>query len=324
MLIDGATQNQGFQGVITKAATSSTSDGTKETTKKEEKKKASTSDFDSVLTRILSPLGAQEISEEELFAGIIQERIAKLKGEDAGTKFGEKLASKKSELARPDGAVSAEEAARAAMESLVADGTLTQAEAAGIHAQAFKAAQLDDNKEALFDNRGGPGDPTIATSKLEAALLSARTIIEKIDSGEETAGELTLDVGNTGLPNVRVTTQADGTMTASSSSIGTAAEGNPMDGAEGFLFKPVSESNGNLVILLPASLTKQIESVILKDTEDKEIEEGKNSGIGNGNREHFRFSKPGGEYPENLTVEVKLTDGSTKTYKIADPSTRYD
>lgn len=324
MLTDGVTTNQVFQGVTTRAAESSTPGETKETNKKEDKKSASTSDFDSVLTRILSPLGAEEISEEELFAGIMQERISQLKGEEAGTKFSEKLAAKKSELARPDGVVSAEEAARAAMEAMVADGTVTEAEAASIHAQSFKAAQLDDNKEALFDNRGGPGDPTIAMAKLEAALLSARTVIEKIDSGEEAAGELGLDIGNTGLPNIKVTTMEDGTMTGTSSTIGTAEEGNPMDGAEGFLFKPISESNGNLVVLLPAALSKQIESVVLKDSEDNELEQGTATGIANGDREHFRFSKPGGEYPENLIVEAKLKDGSLKTYKIADPSQRYD
>jgi hypothetical protein len=46
--------------------------------------------------------------------------------------------------------------------------------------------------------------------------------------------------------------------------------------------------------------------------------------VANGGREHFRFNKPGADYPKDLTVEVTMKDGSIKTYKIPDPSQRYD
>ncbi len=321
MYVDSTIKDQSIPGVITKSATSP-----KEKVE-EDKTKPQTSDgnFEQVLTRMLTPNGQNEVSEEELFAGILGERITKLKGDEAGVAFSEKLAASKESLKRHDGFVSVEEAARAAMKELVADGTLTESEASGMHAQAFKAAQLDDNHEALFDNRGGPGDPTIAVSQLEAALLSARTIIEKIDSGEDTIGELGLSVGNTGLPNVKVTTLDDGTLSSSTITDATDVEkGNPQDGPEGFLFKPISESNGNLVVLMPHRLKEQIESVLLRDLDGNEIETGKSTGYANGDREHFRFSKPGGEYGSDITVEAKFKDGSVEQFSIPNPSERYD
>jgi len=279
----------------------------------------SSSAFDALLTKIIAPSGQGEVNEEELFAGLIQERIVKLKGNEAGDSYANKLASTKASNG------SLEEAARGALKELIADGTLTGDEASIIHAQAFKAAQLDDNADTLFDSRGGPNDPTIAVAQLEAALLSARTMVEKFDSGEEAAGTLGLDVGNTGLPNIRVSILADGTMSVDQTDLlDITAESSPEDGPEGFLFKPTSESDGNLVVLLPSKFKEQVESLLLKDSEDNEIEQGRSTAYANGDREHFRFSKAGSDYSENLKVEVKFKDGTSTTYTIADPSQRYD
>ncbi len=312
MSLDAATNSDTLKGVTTKIA-QDTSEKTSKTTEKTTPDKGG---FAEILTRILTPNGQNEINEEELFAGIMEQRITKLKGEEVGKAFHDKLGS----------GSSVEEAARSAMKALVAEGKLTEAEGMEIHAQSFKAAQLDDNKEALFDGKGGPGDPTIAVAQMDAALLSARTIIEKIDSGEDKVGELTLNVGNTGLPNVKVATLADGTFKSdtSATSTGSVVDGNPVDGAEGFLFKPVSESDGKLVVILPKALTNQIDSVSLLDSDEKELDEGRAAGVANVGREHFRFSKAGSDYGKEITVQIQLKSGETKEYKISDPSKRYD
>ena len=39
---------------------------------------------------------------------------------------------------------------------------------------------------------------------------------------------------------------------------------------------------------------------------------------------HFRFPEPGGSYGADITVEIRLKDGSTMQHQIADPSKRYD
>lgn len=97
-----------------------------------------------------------------------------------------------------------------------------------------------------------------------------------------------------------------------------------VDGPNGFLWKPVSDSNGKLAVLLPKGMTGDIASVVLKDANGQVIEKGRMTGVGNGDREHFRFSRPGADYPEGVTVEVQLKDGSVKTYTIDNPGQRYD
>ncbi len=71
-------------------------------------------------------------------------------------------------------------------------------------------------------------------------------------------------------------------------------------------------------------MTGQVADVLLKDLEDNILERGNPTGVANGGREHFRFEKAGQDYPENLTVEVRMTDGSVKLYEIPNPGERYD
>ena len=52
------------------------------------------------------------------------------------------------------------------------------------------------------------------------------------------------------------------------------------------------------------------------------IESGRYGGNGNGNREHFRFSQPGQNYPAGVIVEATLTSGETVRYTISNPSQR--
>ncbi len=99
---------------------------------------------------------------------------------------------------------------------------------------------------------------------------------------------------------------------------------NPADGPGGFLFKPVSESDGKLVVLLPKQLSGKVDSVVIRDAAGNVIDQGNAKGVANGGREHFRFDKPGNAYPKNVTVEVTMKDGTVKTFQIADPSKRTD
>ena len=82
-----------------------------------------------------------------------------------------------------------------------------------------------------------------------------------------------------------------------------------------FLWKPVAESGG-LVVLMDSGLTGLIASV----TADGEP--GNFTGVGNGNREHYRWSKEGPQWPPNVMVSVTLADGLPITYVIADPANR--
>lgn len=97
-----------------------------------------------------------------------------------------------------------------------------------------------------------------------------------------------------------------------------------VDGPNGFLFKPRSDSDGKAVVLMPARLTGKIDQVVLKSPDGQVIEKGRFSGVANGDRAHFRFIKPGGAYPPGTTVEVRLDDGSTRQWKLANPALRHD
>jgi hypothetical protein len=56
----------------------------------------------------------------------------------------------------------------------------------------------------------------------------------------------------------------------------------------------------------------------------KTLGKGKYSGIGNGDREHFRFSKPGSAYPDRSIVYIKLEDGTTRHLRINDTNRRIE
>lgn len=69
----------------------------------------------------------------------------------------------------------------------------------------------------------------------------------------------------------------------------------------GFLWKPVSENDGRLVILLPAQYRGVVKSVAVKDSEGNTLEMGRFAGdVHNGGRPHFRFDKSGGAYGANI------------------------
>ncbi|MCA9319531.1 MAG: hypothetical protein KDB53_02290, partial [Planctomycetes bacterium] len=145
--------------------------------------------------------------------------------------------------------------------------------------------------------RGSAGDPTIAKAPIAEAKLAA------FASGSETAPARSLEsAAATGAPASKGVAGLDG----------------------GFVYKPRSESDGHLVILLPEGLTGEITSLVLRDRDGKVIEEGRASGVANGNREHFRFDRQGGDYPDGMTVEVRLRNGETFTRPIAETSDRVE
>jgi len=93
---------------------------------------------------------------------------------------------------------------------------------------------------------------------------------------------------------------------------------------EGFLWKPVSEKDGKLAILLPPHLTGKVKSVRILSPDGKTtIGRGSSAGVGNGDREHFRFSKPGSHFPDGCKVEITLNDGTKRLVEIPETSERY-
>jgi len=268
------------------------------------------SNFDSLLRGVVDPELGNKINEEELYAGLLYERIHSLKGAEAAEQYQKALQESKQQLTRSDGYVWVEDAANAALEKVRELELISNDEFNEMKSQAHRAAQLDDNHDVLWDGRGSASDPTIAIAELDVALQSARTLLERIDSGESLEQ---LQAGKDITSNSELNSEKP-----------IRPKGTNVDGPGGFLFKPISESDGKLVVLLPANLAYQVSELILKDADGNKIDKGRHAGYHNEGREHFRFSKAGRRYPDNLTVEVRFHDGSTRNYLIPDPAKRYD
>lgn len=261
-------------------------------------------DFNSTLKALLSPDKSNQVSEEELFSALVQERLKKTKGESTLSEFKTLFDSAKKRLQKPDGFVPMEDATKEALKGLRDAQKITKEEADSIFSQAFAGAQLDQNRDALYDNRGGPNDPTMAVAEMEQALLLSGALIGKFDAGSETAPERSLDA-----------------LSNSSGSAGPAVNGSETSGA-GFLFKPVSESDGNLVVLLPPRLAGLVKGLSLIGPNGEVIETGRYTGNGNGGRDHYRFSRNGGQYPDGAMVQATLATGELVRYTIRETSQR--
>lgn len=265
---------------------------------------SSSDEFIATLRSLLGNSSANEVSEEDLFAAIVKDKIKDLKGDEALESFNTSLGEASTSIRRPDGFVSAEDATKEALKALRTAGTLTAEETDSIYSEAFAGAQLDDNKDALFDSRGNESDPTKAVAAMEAALLGVRTVMTDIKDKKVEVTARSVDEASFGH---------NGSASAAAGSAGGA----------GFLWKPESDSDGKLAILLPPSLAGSVAGVSVKSP-DGTTEEGRFAGNGNGGRDHYRFSKPGGSYADDSVVLVTLNSGEVLEYLIGDTSSRVE
>jgi hypothetical protein len=90
--------------------------------------------------------------------------------------------------------------------------------------------------------------------------------------------------------------------------------GNTGEGG-GFLWKPVS-GYGKLVILTPPQYTGRVSGVYVANANGDMMEQGFFSAVANGGREHFRFSKPGGAYGNDVYAVAELKDGKSVNWHI--------
>lgn len=95
----------------------------------------------------------------------------------------------------------------------------------------------------------------------------------------------------------------------------------PDPAAKGALWKPVSESNGKLVVLLPDAFTGKTPKTLKLVAAGKTLEEAKLASVANGNREHYRFKSPGSKYPSNCQFVVEAS-GYKYSWTVKTPSAR--
>ena len=90
----------------------------------------------------------------------------------------------------------------------------------------------------------------------------------------------------------------------------------------GFLWKPVSESDNRLVVLLPPSYNGVAINVMIVQSNGTVMDQGRFAGIHNGNRSHFRFSQPGAGYGSGVYVVADLNTGETVHWYITNGASR--
>jgi hypothetical protein len=96
---------------------------------------------------------------------------------------------------------------------------------------------------------------------------------------------------------------------------------NGADGSGGFLWKPVSESDGALVVLFPAAYDVEFERVEAELAGGSSVEAGEFAGFTNGNRQTWRFNEEGKEYSGMLFVYDEAQDC---TWQVSTPAQRVD
>lgn len=272
------------------------------------------SDFASVLDTTIAAEESKGPSEEEIFASLVKDRVKESQSVDAIKKFEERVEKHKKILTKITGEASEERATKFALRDLTRRGLVTKDVASEMYSMAFNAAQLDDESDALAA-KPTPPDLRRAGGGSSDVLASARDLMVNY-----VGGTAKFSMRNVGEGTRK--SKADDAVVVAGDAV--TPNGTSVDGHDGFLFKPVSDNNGNLVILAPADLTGKVASVVVKDADGNVVEEGSEGGVGNGGRQHFRYNRPGASFGANSVVEIRLSDGTARQYLIPDPSQRYD
>lgn len=92
----------------------------------------------------------------------------------------------------------------------------------------------------------------------------------------------------------------------------------------GLLWKPESDTDGNLVVLVPSGQGALADVSVLSPDGLSTIENGRFSGIGNGLRYHFRFDRPGSSFPPDSLLVLDYLDGTKTIFEIPRPSDRIE
>ena len=105
-----------------------------------------------------------------------------------------------------------------------------------------------------------------------------------------------------------------------------ASRSNAKQQESGFVFKPVSERDGNLVVLFGASRRAQISKVAMVDERpdgDVVLETLDFFGNTNGGRPTFRSNRPGRNFPDNVTLVRQDTANRVHCITVPEPANRY-
>lgn len=90
----------------------------------------------------------------------------------------------------------------------------------------------------------------------------------------------------------------------------------------GILWKPVSEGDGNLVVLLFSSFGDP--AVFVIDTKGNAIERGRHVGRTNGNRATYRFRRPGHHFGSPAVLQIGQGAGVARFFCVPNTGARWE
>ena len=206
-------------------------------------------------------------------------------------------------------------AANRAIRGMVKSGLFTRSEAREIRQESFGKAQLDSDRSWLSRIRGAdPEDAPVRNLSSALELFEANT--GATDSEFEEFRSRRRERRRARRAKLNQSAGTNGSSHVGTNSVGSSSA------PDNFIWKPMSESDGNLVILLPQNFTDNVAGVSVYGPDGEMLEEGRATGVANGGREHFRFSQPGENFPAGSEVVIRLSDGTTQKIVISDPSSR--
>jgi hypothetical protein len=237
------------------------------------------------------------VTEEQLFGASVADRIQSSVGDQAVDQFQIVFRQEKAKLRAETGQRSVEQAALNAMQTLTDSGMLTESERDKVYNQAFKMAQFDDDDTSLEDGKE-PGKAVTSRSDAIALADQMALTVSDVDDQRPFSTEATsVEVEAAYIKDVDM---------------------------KGFLWKPVSESDGKLVTLMPRSLTGKVQQVNVLDGSGNVLDTGRFAGNANEGRDHFRFNVVGSSLGAGIYLELTLDTGELVKIDIPDPAQRLE
>ena len=137
-------------------------------------------------SKLSSATSANQVSEEDVFARLVNDEISRTLGSEGVEKFKALVDKQIRERTRDDGSINLEKVMKGALKwaSNEKQGVLSRADAQKIYSSSFQASQLDSNTEIL-DDTSVQG----ATLDSDTAFSKARVAMEQIVSGKSSIAE---------------------------------------------------------------------------------------------------------------------------------------
>ncbi len=270
----------------------------------------------------LDPNSRGEFQEEQLQHGV----VAYLLSQRSGALLNEYQSAMKSYRAGAGGRASYEDGVKVALSHLVAANQITKADAERFAGIGFRAAQLDSNLNALYDDIASGDDKTSAVMISQRAAAKVEQTLNDILAGRIPAPSRSLNATSTGATS----TGANSTDTNSAGGTSGSTKGWSAASIDlrGFLWKPNSSSDNKLAILFPASIASRIRTVSLYRSlpagPSSLLEQGQANGKDEQGRAVFRFKKQGRSYPDGLYVVAELTNAERVQVRVLDASRRLE